>query len=400
MHEMLAPDLSAMVMVERVALRIPSRPEWVTPTVDYLKQRAIQSGVCSEHRAGKLMLALHEALTNSIIHGNLELSSDLKESDDHTFADALAHRCADPNYASRSVIIEIDLDCDRCRWILTDQGKGFNIHKYQGLEDSPDPEVWLSSGRGIMLMRSFVDEVTYELGGRRVILTLRRVTPEDRRRHERLPVQHRVEVAPIRTDGSVDWEATHEAVTRNLSRGGVGLLQESLALTDRLLLGVETQGQIVFLPAQVRHCRPVTQGTIELGCEFVEEEPELRSNQSASATILDRAIDGLLRECREAATPSQERRSHPREAYTRQIEVHGPPGTPPLTAFSRDLSRGGIAFISTRPIPLESRVLSLPQEGWPSLLVRVQITRCEEVATGFYDVGARFLALEKDQTEI
>src|SRR5687767_5731704 len=92
----LSPDLTGTVISERTRLSIPSRPELVPAVVELLREKARLCGACQETRANKLVLALHEALTNAIVHGNLELSSELKEREDDAFARALAERAADP----------------------------------------------------------------------------------------------------------------------------------------------------------------------------------------------------------------------------------------------------------------------------------------------------------------
>src|SRR5262245_44047741 len=84
-------------------LRIPSEPEWIEPTVDYLVRRATRCGAVAPTRANRLMMALHEALTNSVIHGNLGISSALREQSDEAFALAVTARCADPAHARRVV---------------------------------------------------------------------------------------------------------------------------------------------------------------------------------------------------------------------------------------------------------------------------------------------------------
>src|SRR5262245_43461072 len=111
-----APNLSAAVVAEHTRISIPSRPEWIAPTIDLLRQKAALSGACHELRAGKLQLALHEALTNAVVHGNLEISSELKEREDDAFAQALAQRSADPAYATRQVLIDVNYDGECCRW--------------------------------------------------------------------------------------------------------------------------------------------------------------------------------------------------------------------------------------------------------------------------------------------
>src|SRR5260370_37162920 len=98
-------NLSAALLGEQFRLQIPSALQLIEPTVEFLKDRALRSGVCEETRAQKLELALHEALTNSVVHGNLELSSNLKEEDNDAFARPLAEPRPDPAHNSRTVTI-------------------------------------------------------------------------------------------------------------------------------------------------------------------------------------------------------------------------------------------------------------------------------------------------------
>src|SRR5437016_2479310 len=156
------PDLPSLVHAEQTLVRLPSRPHWVEPTVEYLRQKALLCGACQESRSGKLLLALQEALVNAVVHGNLELSSELKEHADSSFAEALAQRAADGELSNRTVDVLVEYDGRRCRWIITDQGKGFDVDAAMRRLESDDPEVILASGRGIMIMRSFLDDVKYE----------------------------------------------------------------------------------------------------------------------------------------------------------------------------------------------------------------------------------------------
>src|SRR5947209_6873407 len=94
-------NVAAQVVSERTRLVIPSVPHWIEPTVEFLRQKAVLSGACQETRAGKLMVALLEALSNAVIHGNLQLTSKLKEAGDDSFARALAERAADPVLSAR-----------------------------------------------------------------------------------------------------------------------------------------------------------------------------------------------------------------------------------------------------------------------------------------------------------
>src|SRR5258708_4257264 len=116
-----SPSLPAQVLSEYTHLVVPGLPHWIEPTVEHLRQRAIQCGACQETRAGKLMVALLEAMSNAVIHGNLGLGSELKEQGDDSFARALAERASDPKLSERGVDIQVAYDGENCHWAITDE---------------------------------------------------------------------------------------------------------------------------------------------------------------------------------------------------------------------------------------------------------------------------------------
>ena len=389
------PNLPARIEAERTYLRLPSRPSWIEPTVDYLRQKALLCGACHEGRVNKLTVALHEAITNSIVHGNLEVSSELKERDDNAFAETLAQRAADPVLSSRRVEITVDYDGQRCRWILQDQGPGFDLEQVlRQKEEAASLESPLASGRGILIMRAFMDEVQYEDNGRRVILTLFKTSGRERREQGRIPTHRTVRIAPIRPDGSIDWNAAYEAMSRDISDQGIGLLQKQLATAARVMITVDHQGRTLHLPAEIRHWRQLDEDLVELGCRFVltSSAPAPPPGQPSVAEAVGHLIEDVHRQ----ATVVVERRTHPRYSYTAKIRVTGPSLGDGLFAYARDISKSGIAFISTVPLPLEEFSLTLPQRSGPPLKVRARIVRCGRIMEGFYDVGARFVSLEAE----
>jgi anti-sigma regulatory factor (Ser/Thr protein kinase) len=391
-------DLAGAVLGEQVQMQILSLLEWIAPTVEHLKDRAVRCGVCDEKRGHKLSLVLHEALTNSVVHGNLGVSSRLKEEGDDAFARALAERGGDPAFNSRIVDIDVDYDGDRCRWTLTDQGEGFDVERVLRNDEPPEEAFLRPSGRGVLLMRAFMDEVGFEAGGRRVLLTMRRTCKKDQRQHPRVPVRRRVRVAPLHPDGSVDWDGVREGVSQDLSEGGMSIFQKELARAGRVVLDLEVDGRTLYVPAEVRHCRPMETGLVELGCRFLflTTEAEATQNIADVATVQD-AVGALLRQHNNAPLAEEERRTHQRAMYTARIELSGQAATGPTFAFGRDLSRGGIAFITTAPVALEPLLLTLPVKNGQPLRVRARVVRCSAVAEGFYDVGACFTGLAEER---
>ena len=392
------------VLSESYHLIIPSLPSWIEPTVEYLKERALLCGACQPTRVAKLVVALHEALSNSLLHGNLELSSDLKEMGDHHFAETLARRTSDPNLAGRIVDIEGHFDGDVCRWIITDQGNGFDVDAMLARCLSDDPDVLLSSGRGLLMMKSFLDDVRFELGGRRVILALKRLSGEEKRQETRLPLHLSFQVTPVNPDGTVRWAETYEAVSRNFSEHGIALLQERLAHTPRVLIGIPSGDEIIYVPAEVKHARPLG-GGLELGCSFKEPlKPDVPLRRPAVGLSprtekVQRAISVLLENHQPQMVVDHERRLHPRVVFNESVSIYRDDPSEPLIGYARDLSKGGIAFIAEEQLTGEFTIGFAAKDQLPPLKVRCRGVRCGRIKDGFFDVGAVFLGLDDDVGE-
>lgn len=245
-------------------LRILSRSDWVVPVVGYLKKRAIDSGACDAETAERLVICAAEAITNAIVHGNYELDSWLKEEPGNAFADALAQRSADPTYAHRLVDIRVEYLPDRCVWSITDQGKGFDFGHWLGRLDRDEPDVSSASGRGIAIMRAFVDEVSWEHHGRTVRLAIHAKSGRERRTAER----HRYvrPVAVIPADQPVGFSAT----CRNLSSTGLAAVaQHPVAHGTAVILRLELdRPRAVEVRGGVVRCYPLASGAYDLAVHF------------------------------------------------------------------------------------------------------------------------------------
>lgn len=124
--------------------------------------------------ATDLRLGLFEFLINAIEHGNLNISFDEKST-------ALASKEGYLSYFMRKkkgetqrtkVRIIYSLSATRLRYIIADEGKGFDFPYYlenRGLQRANEGE--LSHGRGITVGAAIFDKVVYRRGGNTVILT-------------------------------------------------------------------------------------------------------------------------------------------------------------------------------------------------------------------------------------
>ena len=122
-------------------------------------------------------IAVEEALLNALYHGNLEVSSDLKESDPNLFEETARQRCQEEPYLHRRLFIDVKLSRDEARYVIRDEGPGFDPAK---LPDPCDLEnLEKPSGRGILLMRSFMDEISFNDKGNQVTLVKRGTTEDE-----------------------------------------------------------------------------------------------------------------------------------------------------------------------------------------------------------------------------
>jgi anti-sigma regulatory factor (Ser/Thr protein kinase) len=119
----------------------------------------------------QVSVALHEALLNAIIHGNLEVSSRLREEDGRAFEALVELRRLDPRFGSRIVRVECRVQLGEVQYVIADEGPGFDVSR---LPDPTSPgRVQLCSGRGVHLMRTFMDFVAYNDRGNEVTLVKR-----------------------------------------------------------------------------------------------------------------------------------------------------------------------------------------------------------------------------------
>ncbi len=135
--------------------------------VVYLQERVLLKGACDETGCTQLGVALQEALLNALYHGNLQVgaSSGLNDAE---HAALIAERSKTPPYCDRHINVSVTLAPDRETFVIRDEGQGFDTSQLPNPTDISALEK--TSGRGVILMRLFFDEVTYDSTGREVTL--------------------------------------------------------------------------------------------------------------------------------------------------------------------------------------------------------------------------------------
>lgn len=152
-------------------------PALVQPLLAMFREDLLAVGLCDQTEVTRVGVALEEALLNAIYHGNLGVSSSLKqEGDGSGFYKLAAERREQEPYAARRVRVGVRVTAEAASFVIADDGPGFDI---SALPDPTDPENLIRpSGRGILFMRMFMDDIRYNAAGNRVTLVKRRAVPE------------------------------------------------------------------------------------------------------------------------------------------------------------------------------------------------------------------------------
>jgi len=135
------PEKRSRSSILEIDCWMPSKIQAISPLVDRL-MRLIEGSQCVPGEEIDVELALREALENAVVHGNQE-NSERKV--------RIRCRCQPGNEMSI---------------VVADQGKGFDFETIvrNGIISDPDSE----HGRGLQLMKAYMDDVHFERGGSEV----------------------------------------------------------------------------------------------------------------------------------------------------------------------------------------------------------------------------------------
>lgn len=120
----------------------------------------------------RIAVALTECLDNAHFHGNLELSSELREGDGEAWSHAARSRRNESPYRERHIHVETRIGRRQVEFTIRDEGPGFDVSRLAN--PTEEGNLQRCSGRGIFLVRTFMDEVHHNDSGNEVRLVKRR----------------------------------------------------------------------------------------------------------------------------------------------------------------------------------------------------------------------------------
>jgi CheY-like chemotaxis protein/anti-sigma regulatory factor (Ser/Thr protein kinase) len=147
-------------------------PALIPPLLGYLQENLTRMNLCDEIGKIRVSVALQEALINAIYHGNLEVSSALREQDDKAYQRLIDDRRFQKPYRMRRVEVITKESPAEATYVIRDEGPGFDPSR---LPDPTDPaNLERVTGRGLLLIRTFMDQVHHNEKGNQITMIKRR----------------------------------------------------------------------------------------------------------------------------------------------------------------------------------------------------------------------------------
>lgn len=152
--------------------QLDNDPTLIAPLVGHIRENLVRMHLCDDSELVRVTVAVREALTNAIYHGNLEVTPALR-SEGRAAAQRLGEeRRRQGPYRDRRVHVLARETPAEAQYIIRDEGPGFDPF---ALPSSTDPaNLDRGTGRGLVLMRSFMDMVYHNSRGNEITLIKRR----------------------------------------------------------------------------------------------------------------------------------------------------------------------------------------------------------------------------------
>lgn len=150
--------------------------ELISPMVGLLMQVVAGMELLGGSDMVRLGVAIEHALLNAMYRGNLELGPDQTPAHraivyDDTTNELIEERKSQAPYCDRTVHVEAMASENEIRILIRDSGNGFDTASM--LDAACHDDLDSESGRGLVLMKSFADELIFNNGGNEVTLVKR-----------------------------------------------------------------------------------------------------------------------------------------------------------------------------------------------------------------------------------
>jgi anti-sigma regulatory factor (Ser/Thr protein kinase) len=152
---------------KQIAFVLENEMSFIGPTIEHFQENLPS---WSDRDRLQIGMALDEAITNAMHHGNLEVDSCVRdEGDEDQYYKIIRERKSQAPFCHRRVRIEAEFSDQHICVQITDDGRGFDPSVV------PDPteeeNLHRACGRGLFLIKSFMDSVSHNKSGNQITMT-------------------------------------------------------------------------------------------------------------------------------------------------------------------------------------------------------------------------------------
>lgn len=165
--------LTECFVKHQLSVQLDNDPALISPLVDVIQKMLTDMQFCDAPERVHLGIALEEALLNAFCHGTLALPAEQvqqarAELSQGRVAPFVQERWAQPSCRDRKVFVDVRISQEEARFIVRDEGPGFAKVAVPQRHDPKTLE--RGRGRGLVLMKHFMDEVAFNDTGNEVTL--------------------------------------------------------------------------------------------------------------------------------------------------------------------------------------------------------------------------------------
>lgn len=143
----------------------------IEPLIRLVKQAVGCMGLCDSTCQVRIGVALKEAVLNAMLRGNLELGPQPADASQPGEGSFLEQRRKQPPFCDRRVLVDVKITTEEARFVIRDEGPGFDVASIPDFIDAAGEQA--KSGRGLALMRAFMDSVAFNEVGNQVTMVKR-----------------------------------------------------------------------------------------------------------------------------------------------------------------------------------------------------------------------------------
>lgn len=152
-------EITHRLQYKQLRYRIECDERLIPPLVDHLQQAATNMGLVDPADRIRLARSLAEALNNAVVHGARRGARSIDDLEQAPCVDVLA-----------------EFTQSEARFVIQDHGPGFNYRAVADPRSEPG-RLTGDSGRGLALIRLFMDEVSFNDAGNEITMLKRRTAP-------------------------------------------------------------------------------------------------------------------------------------------------------------------------------------------------------------------------------